>query len=56
LVIVNSAAMNMSMHVFLLYLVLHSFEGMPKRHRVDHMVVLFLVFGESPYWLPQWPH
>ena len=52
LAIVNSAVMNKGIHVSLSISVSSGY--MPRSGIAGHMVVLFLVFKESPYCLPQW--
>ena len=54
LAIVNSAVMNKGIHVSLSISVSSGY--MPGTGIAGHMVVLFLVFKESPYCLPQWLH
>ena len=52
LAIVNSAAMNNGIHVS--FSILVSSVYILRSGIADHMVVLFLVFKEYPYHLPQW--
>ena len=51
LAIVNSAAVNIGEFVFFNFGFLRACLGV---RLLSHMVVLFLVFKESPYRLPQW--
>ena len=52
LAIVSNAAVNIDVHVFFQISVLLSLNMYPEVELLDHMVVLFLVFGESPYCFP----
>ena len=58
LAIVNSAAMNIGMHVSFWIMVICPGVGLldicPGVGLLDHMVTLFLVFMEPPYCSPWW--
>ena len=56
LAIVNNAAVNTGLHISFQVGVFVSLDKYPEMKLLDLMEVLFLIFEESPYCFPQWPH